>query len=426
MNDMSPPENGTALALVLPAQAELEVMLKTENGMDATIASLKAAARAKVAGADVNTAKGRELMKSAAFDLSKSKAEIERRAKELTERQRKEVAAVNAGVKSVAFQLDAERDEIKRPAIEWEAAEAERKARITEALDHLRNHGMTADAGSIALAEKIRGLTGFEITEEQFGDQTEQAQMVRETTVRELRNLLAAPEKAEADARELADLRAAKAAQEAKEAEDRAAREAEEARQVEDQRQEREAREQAEREEAARKAAAEELATRAKNARAYIEALSKDTEKPLPVIIHLLETDLVPKINELGEHAEAIHQLRLITLESVRQRAKIAEQARKDAEAQHQREAEEAARQQAEKAATEAAERAAQQERDRIAAEQQAQAEAKAKREADQAHLTRIEGEIATDLNGFVSEGEARLIAAALMAGDIRNCEVRI
>jgi len=68
------------------------------------------------------------LMKSAANKVSMSKAEIDRRGKELTEAQRKEVAAVNAGRKVAETFLADLRDQVKKPADDWEAKEA---ARIT-------------------------------------------------------------------------------------------------------------------------------------------------------------------------------------------------------------------------------------------------------------------------------------------------------
>ena len=405
-------QTGTGIAL--PAATDLAQMFKAENGLEPMLKSIQERARASALAHDPATAKGREGLKSVAYEVSTTKAELDRQGKALTDEQRREVAAVNAGRKAASTFLDTLRDEIKRPAVEWEAKEAARVQALKDRLSAI-------DAGRADAhcpADQIKTVI-FEIeateTGEDWQEYQAEAAIAKDRVLTALRGNLAIAEKREADARELEELRAMQAANAAKEAE-----------------------------EIERKKRAADLADRAAVARLYIEDLGKDIEKPFPVLIHILETQMLPNVDALGEHAEAVHQLRLLTLEAVKARAVIAEQARKDAEAQTAREAEERARNEAEQAAIEAAEIAAQQraedearhqreveeaaqrERDRIAAEKKIEDDARAKREADEAHRDRIQSEIAAHLATMTGRATPELIALALMNGEVPHCTVRM
>ncbi len=150
MNDQSPMETGTALAL--PSQTDLIGLFKGENALDPIIAKLEAAARAEALTHDPSTAKGRKALRSLANTVSSKKAELDRQGLALTEAQRKEIAAVNAGRKLAEDRLAALRDEIKQPAEDWDAAEEVRIANHKQALNRLDVN--RADAGSTS--EQVR------------------------------------------------------------------------------------------------------------------------------------------------------------------------------------------------------------------------------------------------------------------------------
>ena len=413
MNQIAEIKQGST-AIALPGPTDLARMFKEENGLEPMLKSIQERARASALAHDPATAKGREGLKSVAYEVSTTKAELDRQGKALTDEQRREVAAVNAGRKAASTFLDTLRDEIKRPAVEWEAKDAARVQALKDRLSAI-------DAGRADAhcpADQIKTVI-FEIeateTGEDWQEYQAEAAIAKDRVLTALRGNLAIAEKREADARELEELRAMQAANAAKEAE-----------------------------EIERKKLAADLADRAAGARHYIETLGKDIEKPFPVLIHILETQMVPNVDALGEHAEVIHQLRLLTLEAVKARAAIADQARKDAEAQAAREAEERARNEAEQAAIEAAEIAAQQraedearhqreiaeaaqrERDRIDAEKQAEDEARARREADAAHRAKIATDIADALRTMSGRATPEAIAEALIAGQIPHCTVRM
>ena len=413
MNQIAEIKQGST-AIALPGPTDLARMFKEENGLEPMLKSIQERARASALAHDPATAKGREGLKSVAYEVSTTKAELDRQGKALTDEQRREVAAVNAGRKAASTFLDTLRVEIKRPAVEWEAKDAARVQALKDRLSAI-------DAGRADAhcpADQIKTVI-FEIeateTGEDWQEYQAEAAIAKDRVLTALRGNLAIAEKREADARELEELRAMQAANAAKEAE-----------------------------EIERKKLAADLADRAAGARHYIETLGKDIEKPFPVLIHILETQMVPNVDALGEHAEVIHQLRLLTLEAVKARAAIADQARKDAEAQAAREAEERARNEAEQAAIEAAEIAAQQraedearhqreiaeaaqrERDRIDAEKQAEDEARARREADAAHRAKIATDIADALRTMSGRATPEAIAEALIAGQIPHCTVRM
>lgn len=121
MNDQT-----QSTALALPEPTTLATMFKAENGLDPLLNKIKADALNMVKDLDPAVKKDRELMKSAANKVSLSKAEIDRRGKDLTEAQRREVNAVNAGRKVAEAFLSALRDQVRKPADDWEAAEATR------------------------------------------------------------------------------------------------------------------------------------------------------------------------------------------------------------------------------------------------------------------------------------------------------------
>lgn len=371
MNDQSPIETGTALAL--PSQTDLIGLFKGENALDPIIAKLEAAARAEALTHDPSTAKGRKALRSLANSVSSKKAELDRQGKALTEAQRKEIVAVNAGRKLAEDRLAALRDEIKKPAEEWDAAEKARVAKHKQALDCFNLN--RADAGSTS--EQVRHVLN-DIENMSVGDEWEEFQPIaaakHEQALNHYRSLLASSEQREADAAELTRLRA--------EAEERARKDVEEA-----------ALREAERL-AAEKAEAD-----------RIEAEQAETRRV---------------------EAEEAEAARLEQAE--RDRAAAADQARKDAEAKAEADRKAAEERHAKEIADAKAreEAAAQRERDRISEEQRQAADARAKREADQAHRKRIRDDIATSMNGFTDEGTAGLIADAIMTGQIGHVEVRL
>jgi len=202
--------------LTLPEPTTLATMFKAENGLDPLLSKIKADALEMVKDLDPAVKKDRDLMKSAANKVSLSKAEIDRRGKELTEAQRKEVAAVNAGRKVAETFLADLRDLVRKPADEWDAAEEARVARCKAAIASVRDHGMTGEEASADIRAKAEEIKGVEIGG-WMADYEPQALAAREATLTTLRILYSAAKTREDQAAELEALRAEKSAREAAE-----------------------------------------------------------------------------------------------------------------------------------------------------------------------------------------------------------------
>ena len=411
-------DQSTSTALALPEPTSLAAILKSGDGLDGLLSQLETAAREEASSLDATSKKGRDAMKSLAYRVSQSKAELDRQGLALTEAARKEIDAVNAGRRSAKERLDALRDEVKKPAIDWEAAEEQRVARHKEALSAFDVDHITA----LCTVDEIRpALAAVEASDldESWEEFQPIAEAAKERALKKLRADLATAEQREAEQAELARLRAAEEERQRVEAEKREAEE--------------EAKRQAE--EAA--AAAAKLAERAENARAYINqigiGLIGGQQQSFGVLIYELETKLPPLIAELGEHASALDELRATTLAKVnekmeqkrvedeaqaeRERQAAAEQAAKEAEERHQREMAEAKARE---------ERAAEAERERIEAEKREQEKAAAKRAADKAHRVRILQEIADALGAMAGAATPALIAEALLDGRIPHVKVTL
>lgn len=377
-------ETGTAIAL--PNEQSLAAMFKAENGLDGLLGELEQRVRSEANGLTVETKKGRDALISLAAKVSKSKAELERQSKALTEQQRKEVALVSAASRNASDRLARLRDETRAPVTAWEEAEAARIQRLKDRLAAI-------DAGradALCPSGQIEAVL-FEIEAIGIGadwaEYREIAEAKRKTVIGALQGNLAAARDREARDAELAQLRAEAAAR----AEADRIREAEEA-----------AKRRAEAEEADRKRAAEAKAEADRIAAERAEANRIAAEKAEAARLAQVERD----------KTEAAERARI----EAEQRA--AEE-KADAEARHQREIAEA------EARTAAA---LQEERDRIAAEAKAKADADAYRAADEAHRSEVLGDIVAcfialeAFDKFTPEGAA----AALMAGQIKHVKVML
>lgn len=222
MNDMTPADTSTALAL--PAAADLAAMLKAENGLDGLLSQLEQQARDEAKDADASTKKGRDALKSIAFRVSKSKVSLEDRAKELTEAQRKEIEAVNAGRNAAVKRLEALRDEIKKPALDWEEAEEARLEALKARVAMIATGGIDATSASSDIQAQIDTIAAMQ--GDDFAEYAEIATAKMAQTLEALNGFLIFARNREETERELAALRAAAAEREAADAARRAEEEA--------------------------------------------------------------------------------------------------------------------------------------------------------------------------------------------------------
>lgn len=367
MNDMTP---GTGTALALPEPRALAAMFAQPEQVDALIDRIEAEARSHAP--DLTTAKGRKAIASLAYDVARSKTALDNAGKGLTDEARKQIAVVDAERRKIRDRLDTLKAEVRKPLDDWEAAEEERIAAHKRALDCFDLN--RADANSTV--EQVRHVLAdvdAMATGEEWDEFQPIAQAKKDVALAHFGGLLIAAQKREADAAELARLRA--------EAEERARKDAEEA-----------ARREAEAAEARRIEAERIAAEQAEARRAEAERVEAERQK-----------------RAAAERQAAIER-------AAKEAEERAARAAKEREAIHARELAEAKARE---------ERAAQAERDRIAAERRAEEAARAKREKDRAHRTRIRDEIAAAVAPYLAHN-ANSLADALIDGKVPHVRVAL
>jgi colicin import membrane protein len=175
---------------------------------------------------DTSTAAGRQQIKSMAFAVAKSKSYLETVGKRLADDAKDLPKKIDAGRRHAKTTLEQWHAEVRAPLDQWEAAEAARIAKHTEAIEawgalaSIRAEWKAADYRT-ALAR----LKEMELGEwcEEFTDAYRKA---RDEGIGFLTEIIATKEKAERDEAELAELRAEKERREAAESAEREAREA--------------------------------------------------------------------------------------------------------------------------------------------------------------------------------------------------------
>lgn len=223
---------------------------------------------------DLATQKGRDAIAALAYKVARTKTALDDAGKKLNEDARKQIDAVDEQRRRIRTELDALRDEARKPLDLWEVAEAVRKETIDAVLgviDASTSFPETYTAAEIS--ERIVGLEATEFDAEIFQEWLQIAIAKKTKALETLRGVYTRTLKAEADAAELETLRKQNAEREAREAEQKAAREAEEQRQ----REAKEAEERAARE--AEQAAAAERAAEEKRLADAKEAARLETER---------------------------------------------------------------------------------------------------------------------------------------------------
>ncbi|WP_256819202.1 hypothetical protein [Pseudomonas putida] len=329
---------------------------------------------------DLKTRKGRERIASLAAKVSKSKTAVEKPGRDYLRRLKEMPKVVEAELREFVTQMDALRDETRRPLTEWEAAEDARIDRHNDRLNWLKT--LADDLGELNSLQ-LKGLIA-EAEGMQLGAHWEEfeaeAGAVKDKVLSALRSALTKRETFEAEQAELARLR----------------REAEERAEQDRIRLAQEAAVEAERQ----RVAQEQQAAREAAARREQELLDQAA----------------------AQEREAENQRLQLKLQAEQaERARI--QAEADRVAAEQRMEQE--RQAAARREEEAAEQARQEERrraDAAAAEILRQQEA---RERDQAHKTKVMGEAKTALMSLnITEELARAIVLKIARREVPNITI--
>jgi len=197
-------EPGTDIATVVEANP---VMVLTDVK---TYEQFYAYIKAEIAASepDASTETGRKKIKSLAYRITRSKTAIDDAGKSRTEEARKLINEVNAQRKKVREELEELAAEARQPVTEWERAEDERIEAVAEFFDKVRLYktiGHGEDASSIR--DRIDAVSRMTIDPAILMDRTEEAESTQADVREFLTHAHEAALKAEADARELQQLR---------------------------------------------------------------------------------------------------------------------------------------------------------------------------------------------------------------------------
>lgn len=374
----------------LPAVLEPRVLVPAQvfapGGVEALLARI--AAEVRSVKTDISTAAGRDQIRSLAYRIARSKTALDKAGQDLTEEWRQKTAVVNAERRNIRDFMDALADEVRKPLTDWEAVEKQRVAAHEAALVALvQGPAFYAEAHSVTLEMTLEHLTHIAATPER--DWQEFSARAAETVAAEITTCklaLARAQKREAEAAELARLRA--------EAAERARQEAER------QRVEHEARIAAEAAERARREAEERAAHAARAAAEQAEAERRAAAK--------LQAELEAKQREAEERAAAA------------ERARVAAEARAKVDAEEAQRRAEAARVAAEQKAERDRQAAVEEERRRVAAEQAKAAREAEARAANTRHRAKINNAVADALAlTGLDAAQAKRVVVAIASGQI-------
>lgn len=176
---------------------------------------------------DVATEEGRKEIASMAYKIARSKGKLEKTGLELAREAKKVPGKIDATRRHIETVLDGWRDEVRAPLDAWEKAEAARKAEHKAVLDVLTAYQTirTPDLSIDCLSDRIAWVEAVAPdAHEEFAGEIE---IAKDAALAVLKPALAAREKADAEAAELAALRKEKAERDAKEAEEKRKRDEE-------------------------------------------------------------------------------------------------------------------------------------------------------------------------------------------------------
>lgn len=210
-------DGGGDAIMALVEGVEPQAVYVTPGGADAILTKLGAAARSLVA--DVTTKAGREAIASNAYRVARSKTYLDTLGKNFVADLKAQTVAVDKVRKRIRDDLDALRDEVRRPLTEIEEREAARAEAMNDRIQGFREQGL--DLACLRLSGLVQRRAVLdaipEPTKEDFAEFFDLAVAARRGAMDAIDAAIAAAEAAEAAEKErLAAVEAARAEAEAK------------------------------------------------------------------------------------------------------------------------------------------------------------------------------------------------------------------
>ncbi len=375
--------------------AQNAVQIFTQGGLEELLSGIEREVRA--VQLDVSTAAGREVIRSLAYKVVRTKTGLDAEAKQLTEGWRTATAKVNAERKRGAERLEALAEEVRKPLTEFETKEKVRVAAHEEALREITGlHAMIAaypDMSLDLLVDHQRDLANM-LPGYRWEEFEQRATLARAECEKYIAARVEARKKFEVEREELERLRKAETERLQRERDEKLKAEAAETARLEA---ERKAKSEAD---AEAKRVIEAAETERRRVEAEARRVREDHEK------QQREAEASRKREELAKLA--------------------AEQRAKDEQAKRQLSEERAANElrAAQEKAVRDAEAATQRERDRAEAERKAEEAATKKREENAKLRAKIQREMAEDLESVLGKEWGNIVAEALLSGKVRHVKV--
>ena len=204
-----------ALVVIEPATA-LSVFTE-QSRIDPILATIKKIVAEFVP--DTSTAKGRAEIASIAHKVARSKTYLDAVGKDLVDQYKEIPKKIDANRKRIRDELDALKDEVRKPLTEWEEAEKARVQGIKDRIGHIKCP-IPDDSSSEGIAHAIKTIESELEIDDTFAEFKAEAQAAKDATLARLYSMRDAATKREAEAAELKRLRE-EAAQREAEARDR-------------------------------------------------------------------------------------------------------------------------------------------------------------------------------------------------------------
>ena len=177
---------------------------------------------------DLTTEKGRKAIASMAFKVARTKTAIDDAGKKLNEEARARINAIDEARREIRAQLDALKEEVRRPLTEWEEAEDARIDECKATVERLRHAASVGyEETAAAIRERLTEIQAEQFDPLKFDGYMPQVQALRDTAIAALTASAERMEQEERERAELERLRAEAAERERVEQERLAAEEAE-------------------------------------------------------------------------------------------------------------------------------------------------------------------------------------------------------
>lgn len=403
----TPAQTGTELALLPALPAIVPADFFKPNGSAEILEGIKAAVRAQAAQLDISTEQRRAKIASLAYAVAKDKNRLDDEGKNLVAATKEAIKAIDKERGRVWDEMEALQKEVRQPLTDWENAEKERIGNHEAALKLIQE----ATTGPWTSAAEVKARIAYvnQLIDRPWEEFHSRADLLSRNVIMHLMRGLDEAQQREAEAAELARLRAEAAERQA----------AEHMQAIRDEAAAKERRAAEERAaEVAR--AAERERKRIEDEKFEAEAKARQAEQQRIADAEQAKRELAEAENRRVKEAEYAEQKRVAAEQETERQLKLAEERRKaDEQAAIVRAREAEARADREKAA------AIQVERDRVAQEARRVAEEAERRAKNRAHQASVNRDILSALALLnIAEETGKIIIAAIAKGAVPHVTI--